>query len=225
MKYAKKKQRSSLAGILLTIILMLSAFIGGTWFGAEVLSADRNPTPEAVPGPSEIQETEAQEIVGETEAPEATEAVQPEETAPAEQAPAVSGKNTVYELNDTDVVVPTPYCNLYYPAQFEEFLRISHEFSNELYAVHFNANFGEGSTSNLFSVYFAKDDGKQPDGIIVGGLPDENGDIMLVIVVTNSGVPRAEWSQDTANLVYAMQENISYCMEKISGLDNLVLDQ
>lgn len=182
---------------LIMVVLVLVGFVAGAWVGTAVLSTRENK--------NEVVQNEGTEVLENREG---------------------TNELVVYEIKDSEIVVPTPYGDLFYPAEFEEFLRIKHEFSEENYAVHFNADFmGTGNKNNLFTVYFAKNDGTQPEGTILGGVPDKDGNIMLIIVITNSSLPNPEWDQDTANLVYAMQEGISFCTERIERMDNIVFDR
>lgn len=208
MKYLKKKEKKSkpIGMILLVIILLLAAFACGTLCGTMLNSGGE--TQDTQPA----QQTQPQE----------TESV-PTESSAAEEEPAAQQSYVVSEIVDDDLVVSTPYGEVRYAAQFEEFLRITHEFADDRYVVHFNADVGVGEVVNIFSVYFVKDNGKQPDGTVIGGFQNENGKMDLVIVTVNADLPRAEWDDDTANLIYAMQEGISYCMEQLGHLDGLTL--
>lgn len=212
MKYLKEKEkrRSPVGKILLAIVLILVVFAGGFWTGSVLAPEDE--TEHIQPE----QESQHQETTGDSQ-------TVPEETSPSEQPVAEGTGYVVSRLTDTDVVVPTPYGEIYYPVQFEEFLRITHEFSDGQYAVHFNVDIGVGEIVNMFSVYFAKDNGKQLDGNVIGGFRDEDGKLRLVIVTVNEELPYADWDDDTANLIYAMQENITYCMEKLERLEGLTL--
>ena len=197
MKYLKQgKKKSSFGMVLLVIVLMAAAFGGGIFTGSML-------TDEAQPAETTPRQEHTE--------PAGTTPTVPEETQ-------VQVSDPVYEVQDGDIVAPTPYGEVRYTAEFAEFIRITHEFTREQYAVHFDAALDTGVNARVFSMYFAQDTGRQPDGVLVNTVQAEDGTERLVIVTVNIDFPDSSWDKDMTNLAYAMQEGISDTMEQLSYL-------
>lgn len=223
MKYLKEEDKAKkpfpFGVILICAVLVVAAFAGGFWVSTALVPQTEVPTTPVETAAPSVETTEP-----------ATEAVEPETlseepTEPIEVETVPANTIEVFRVEGEDIVVPTPYGDIYYGAKFEEFLTITHQISQELYAVRFQVDIGVGETIDLFDVYFAKDDGRQPEGEVLGGMMSPEGEPVLVIVATNLNLPDPEWDADTANLVYAMLEGVSDSMERLSRAENMILDQ
>lgn len=196
MKYLKKEKRpGAFWKGLLVIVLMAAAFVGGV-YTAPLLGEESQPTETT----SHLQQTQ----------PEETTATDPVETQPSD---------LVYELRDGDIVASTPYGEVHYTAEFAEFISVTHEFSREQYAVHFDAALDTGISVRVFSVYFAADTGRQPDGVLVNTIQDADGTERLVIVTVAPDFPDPAWDVDLSNLAYAMLEGVSDTMEQLTHME------
>ena len=183
MKYVKKKKNRGLKTAIVVLSLLLAALVGVICF----LRLQKRPA-------------EAPETAETTEAVQAgPENIQPdpmEETSPTEQT-----------VNDTDLMVSTPYCTLYYPAQWMQSIRTEAQTTAMGHIVTFYGTAGEEEAA-LFAVYFAEaGENSYPVGVITHGGTTLDVSVELFDFAADS--PAAE---DFS----AMQEGVNYLIDKLA---------
>ena len=109
------------------------------------------------------------------------------------------------ELVQPDDVIVTPYGELKYPGMWTDRVRYEMEEDGADVKVHFYAT-AEGAQVQLFTLCY----GTVPeDGYEMGQLLIEGDMVVPVSTVMYSIVPQDDWSEETTNELYALQESIN----------------
>lgn len=113
-----------------------------------------------------------------------------------------------------DFEIETPYCNLYFPAKWENQVSIE-KIEEEQYIVQFFGNIEGEEQQHLFDVLFSG-----TEGIKIGDLTMVDGTVIPVYIYSVEQQMNENWTEEEKNIIYAMQEDINYTIEKIEELDN-----
>ena len=119
------------------------------------------------------------------------------------------------EIKDTvnNVEIQTPYCPLYYPAQWGNALRHEHDDSQEdVYKVHFYGKLEGHEAQLLFSIYFGGDEGEQLGAVM------REGDVPVPVNILMAELNLSGWDEADAEQMYSMQESSNEVIEKIPFL-------
>lgn len=183
MKYVKKKKNRGLKTAIVVLSLLLAAMVGVIVF----LQLGKPPA----------------------EAPQVTEAATEPQAGPADIQPdpfEETASPTEETVNDTDLMVSTPYCTLYYPAQWMQNIRTESETTAVGHIVTFYGTAGEEEAA-LFAVYFAEaGQNSYPVGFLTDG-----GTTLDVSVELFDFDPDSPAGEDLS----AMQEGVNYLIDKL----------
>lgn len=108
------------------------------------------------------------------------------------------------EAGDSAMTIETKYCNLYYPARWEQQLETKEKGDS----VSFYSVIGN-DTTKLFEVVFGSEEGS-----LVGHL-DIDGKSVPVCFIFDEIIPESNWDEKVTFSVYAMQEDLNYVIEKL----------
>lgn len=147
-----------------------------------------------------------------------------EETVPVEEnqteenaavVPAVEeARGTEMEIQEDpegDVWVETPYCNLIYPFEMSDTLRVESESVEGGLTVTFF-----GGINDLEEALYAFHFGVEAR-FLVGTLSLEDGTEINVWADIFEIEPGEDWEEDEINTIYAMQECINYTLEQLQN--------
>ena len=149
------------------------------------------------------------------EEPIAEESVKPEETeasvpaAPVEETTAEQME--IQENPQGDVWVETPYCNLVYPFEMSDTLRVESKSVGEGLTVTFYGGINDLEEA-LYAVHFGVE-----AGFPVGTLSAEDGTEVSVWADVFEIVPGDSWQEDEINTLYAMQECVNDTLEYLQN--------
>lgn len=109
-----------------------------------------------------------------------------------------------------DLVVDTPYCNLYYPAQWKDAVRYEAERTDAGYIAVFYGTVN-GKDAELFTVYFAEtSEDSVPVGIYTAG------DVAMDVSISMPELPENnDWCEADREIFYALQEKVNYLIDKL----------
>lgn len=155
-----------------------------------------------------------------SEAPAPEREVQAEETVsdiselPAEGEVPVEAESTDMELalqedHEGDVWVETPYCDLIYPFEISDTLRVESVPADDGLTVIFY-----GGINNLEEALYAVHFGVEK-GFAVGTLTMADGAEIGVWAEIFEIVPDASWEEAEIDTLYAMQEGVNYTLEQL----------
>lgn len=113
-----------------------------------------------------------------------------------------------------DFEIETPYCSLYFPAKWQNQVSVN-KLEEERYTVQFWGNIEGKEQQHLFDFLFGG-----TEGIMIGELTMEDGTVIPVYIYSVEQQMDENWTEEEKNIIYAMQEEINYTIEKIEGLDN-----
>jgi len=114
------------------------------------------------------------------------------------------------EASVDSIFIETPLCTMYYPARWENFLKIVQDDSMEdVYKVHFYGVVEYMPEQLLFSIYFGGDEGEQ-----LGAVMSEAG-IPVPVNLIMAELDLSYWSQSDASIIYSMQEASNQLIEKL----------
>lgn len=105
------------------------------------------------------------------------------------------------------VIVQTPYGELYYQDQWEEFMRIEQTQEGNVLQVAFEAEIN-GKRYALFTLSIGGGNGS-----MIGRVMDSSGVKRDVYAVVHSVAGSTELNENEINRLYAMQEEINYVMQ------------
>lgn len=118
------------------------------------------------------------------------------------------------EQEPGDLVVKTPYCDLYYPAQWKDTISITEQKLDFGYIVTFHCLIND-KKAELFTVYFAEaSDESFPIGIIT-----VDGVTMDVSMELPAITESEEWSDAERDLFGKLQEKANYLVDQLKQLD------
>lgn len=105
------------------------------------------------------------------------------------------------------VIVETPYGELYYQDQWEEFMRVEQTQDGSVLRVAFSADIN----AKIYALFTLEIGGGT--GAKLGQLTDANGTKRTVYATVHTIAEDSELSADELNRLYAMQEDINYVMQ------------
>lgn len=108
-----------------------------------------------------------------------------------------------------EIVIGTAYGDLYYPAQWEEFLQVDQTEDGESVQVAFSGKVDE-TLYPLFTIIIGSG-----DGVSAGTLTDKDGTQHEVYVQIREVTGNAALSQIELNRLYAMQEDLNYLIDNL----------
>ena len=108
-----------------------------------------------------------------------------------------------------EIVIGTVYGDLYYPAQWEEFIQVDQTEDDEHAQVAFSGKIDE-TLYPLFTISIGSG-----DGAAAGTLTDKDGTQRTVYVQIAEVTGSAALSQTELNRLYAMQEDLNYLIDHL----------
>lgn len=106
--------------------------------------------------------------------------------------------------------IETPYCMVYYPAKWSEYIFCEHDNTQEdVYKLNFYSSMYGLAPVYLFSIYFGGDEGEQ-----LGAVMSEAG-IPVPVYLLMAELDLSYWSQSDAATIYSMQEASNQLIEKL----------
>lgn len=119
------------------------------------------------------------------------------------------GGQPVQAEHAEEIVIGTAYGDLYYPAQWEEFLQVDQAENGEGIQVAFSGKVDE-TLYPLFTIVIGSE-----DGVSAGTLTDKDGTQHEVYVQIAEVTGNAALSQIELNRLYAMQEDLNYLIDNL----------
>jgi len=122
-------------------------------------------------------------------------------------------QSELYSEDTKALTIKTSYCELNYPATWEEILHtetISEE-GNEV--VQFWAELKGKERVHLFDVIFGD------DGYEVGTLETKEGDIVTINVLSHDFTPDDTWTEEEKDSIYVMLEDINFLLMKLEEVE------
>ncbi len=117
---------------------------------------------------------------------------------------------------EDNVAIETPVCTLYYPRQWEDFLRVEMT-DGEPYTVLFWAELPSEVSAELFKVRFGEESGNG-----LGYLTTETGERLLVSVEKHELVPEENWTEEDLFILQAMQAAVRILESNLPALEPVV---
>ncbi len=109
--------------------------------------------------------------------------------------------------------ITTPYCNLYYPLAWKDYLQTKESKMDDNYCVEFFGQIGDHESALLFTIIFGGDRGEQM-GVI---LTNENQYITVNILVAE--LTTEDFLEEEINILYEMQEALNEVLSKIPFIE------
>lgn len=138
-----------------------------------------------------------------------------------QNSPETEEEENVQEQEPADLVVKTPYCDLYYPGQWKDAISVTEQKLDFGHIVTFHCLIND-KKAELFTVYFAEaGDDSFPIGVMtVDGIAMDVS--MELPAITES----EEWSDAERDLFSKLQEKANYMMDQLKQLDTFeTIDQ
>lgn len=107
-----------------------------------------------------------------------------------------------------DVKIETPYCDLWFPGDWAGFLK-TEIIESPVYSVKFSAELESGKVQELFTVYFGGETGS-----LLGVIKGSSGETEVRVDIPEF-VPDGSWSASDINIVFSMQEEVNYIIDKL----------
>ena len=117
---------------------------------------------------------------------------------------------------ENNMTIETPVCTLYYPRQWEDFLRVEMT-DGEPYTVLFWAELPSEVSAELFKVRFGEESGNG-----LGYLTTETGERILVSVEKHELVPEENWTEEDLFILQAMQAAFRTLESNLPALEPVV---
>lgn len=117
---------------------------------------------------------------------------------------------------ENNMAIETPVCTLYYPRQWEDFLRVEMT-DGEPYTVLFWAELPSEVSAELFKVRFGEESGNG-----LGYLTTETGERLLVSVEKHELVPEENWTEEDLFILQAMQAAVRILESNLPALEPVV---
>ena len=131
------------------------------------------------------------------------------DNAPQKETAAVSDGQPVQDEHAEEIVIGTAYGDLYYPAQWEEFLQVEQSDADGSVQVAFSGKVDE-ALYPLFTIIIGSG-----DGVSAGTLTGGDGTQRSVYVQITEVTGNAALSQIELNRLYAMQEDLNYLIDHL----------
>lgn len=110
-----------------------------------------------------------------------------------------------------DLAMDTPYMELHYPSQWSETLSIIHT-EAPVYSVAFFSKVEGHEDVHLFTVFFGG-----TEGVSLKTIQTADGSVVDVRLLVPEIDLDDTWTDDEAELVYTMQEDLNYLLDKMNG--------
>ena len=117
---------------------------------------------------------------------------------------------------ENNMTIETPVCTLYYPRQWEDFLRVEMT-DGEPYTVLFWAELPSEVSAELFKVRFGEESGNG-----LGYLTTETGERLLVSLEKHELVPEESWTEEDLFILQAMQAAVRILESNLPALELVV---
>lgn len=108
--------------------------------------------------------------------------------------------------NTGDITIETEYCDLYYPARWEDIVKIDVQGNR----IVFQADFQRKGILPLFDISFG-----DADGTLCGTIETKNGETMDVCLTVHSLSPKVKLKQENLDVLYAMLDDVNYLCGKL----------
>lgn len=122
---------------------------------------------------------------------------------------STSGGQSMQAEHAEEVVIGTAYGDLYYPAQWEEYLQVDQTEDDESAQIAFSGKIDE-TLYPLFTIIVGNG-----DGVSAGTLTGKDGTQRTVYVQIVEVTGNAALSQIELNRLYAMQEDLNYLIDHL----------
>lgn len=192
MKYLKKEEKSKPVGLIIAVVVLSAAILVLValllWPKSKNLQVNSPLT--TVPSTEPFEVTEAENPVIPTEADIV-------ETQPSETV---------------SMRIDTPYCELYFPAEWEAQITTTVNQYDGGCAVAFSGSV-EDKQAYLFVVLFEEG---EKQGNAVGYITTETGNTIWVYVEMNEQLTDATWTQEQADEIMTMQEGINHLLTELA---------
>lgn len=109
------------------------------------------------------------------------------------------------------LAISTKYCNLYYPVDFEEVLKVEKSSTGNSEAVAFYAMLSDEESVLLFEVCFG-----EADGAKIGEFAGSEGAVPVYLIVEDI-VPDESWSSAQVDLLLGMQEGLNVVVSSLEA--------
>lgn len=127
-----------------------------------------------------------------------------------EQLDMVDLSAPIPEVQDGEIVIETPYCNLYFPERWKEELRIDVD-KTKGYELLFIGNIGEHKGVKLFALNFG---GGPEAGQMAHTLRTDN-DVQLHVYLRSYTLDTEGWSALDRDTAMTMQEDVNHLLGKL----------
>lgn len=143
-------------------------------------------------------------------------ALQPRGESAEQAEEGVAAENIIAEVAEDNMAIETPVCTLYYPREWESFLRISMT-DGEPCTVVFSAELPSAVTAELFTVDFS---GEGMD--ILGCLTTAEGERVSVSVRKHELIPEESWTEEDLFILQAMQSAVRVLESNLPPLESVI---
>lgn len=106
------------------------------------------------------------------------------------------------------IEIETPYCSLYYPSQWEDYLLTDTQ-KGDIYTVTFSAEFKGKAPLPLFAFTFG---GEETD---LGFIDMADGSTIAVNLIIYPFEESSDYSSEETEIIYTMQEDLNYVLEQL----------
>lgn len=127
--------------------------------------------------------------------------------------PPVVFEEALESIMADGIVISTPIGELYYSKVWEEYTEVKYNSDERNFTATIQANIGNHK-SDILAIHLCD----EADGMIIGTVPDSEGNQIKVFLELYEIDTSNDWSQAEIDTVYAMQEGINQIIEQISQL-------
>ena len=210
MKYLKKEEKSKPVGLIIAVVVLSAAILVLValllWPKSKNLQVNSPLTTVPSTEPFEVTEAENPVIPTQAENP-----VIPTEA----ENPVIPTEADIVETQPSETVsmrIDTPYCELYFPAEWEAQITTTVNQYDGGCAVAFSGSV-EDKQAYLFVVLFEEG---EKQGNAVGYITTETGNTIWVYVEMNEQLTDATWTQEQADEIMTMQEGINHLLTELA---------
>lgn len=129
------------------------------------------------------------------------------------EPPVVFEEEALESIMADGIVISTPIGELYYSKVWEEYTEVKYNSDERNFTATIQANIGNHK-SDILAIHLCD----EADGMIIGTVPDSEGNQIKVFLELYEIDTSNDWSQAEIDTVYAMQEGINQIIEQISQL-------
>lgn len=129
------------------------------------------------------------------------------------EPPVVFEEEALESIMADGIVISTPIGELYYSKMWEEYTEVKYNSDERNFTATIQANIGNHK-SDILAIHLCD----EADGMIIGTVPDSDGNQTKVFLELYEIDTSNDWSQTEIDTVYAMQEGINQIIEQITQL-------